>query len=213
MPSRASGFIVWNRRLHYFIGLYLLFFSWLFAFTGLLLNHPKWTFAEFWPSRTRSTAVHEVRPPAGTGDAERARDLARQLELTGEIQLPARQPSDGQFVFQVNRPGHLVDVNFASATGRVTLQRTDLNVWGVMNQLHTFTGVRNGDGVNDRDWVLTWIWAFSMDAVALGLVVMVLSSYVMWSRLEAKRRGGLIALALGWTTCAAAVFGARWLLG
>jgi hypothetical protein len=45
--SSVSTFLVWNRRLHYYLGLYLLFFCWLFAFTGLVLNHPRWAFAQF----------------------------------------------------------------------------------------------------------------------------------------------------------------------
>ena len=31
-----ATFEVWNRRLHFYIGLYLLFFLWLFGFTGPL---------------------------------------------------------------------------------------------------------------------------------------------------------------------------------
>ena len=45
----------WNRRLHYFLGLYFIFFVWLFALTGLLLNHGQWKVAEFWPNRKTST--------------------------------------------------------------------------------------------------------------------------------------------------------------
>ena len=33
-----------------------------------------------------------------------------------------------------------------------------------------------------------------MDAVAAGLIVMVVGSYVMWFRLKAKRFGGIVAL-------------------
>ena len=50
-----DAFFVWNRRLHYYLGLCLLFFTWLFVFTGLLLNHPRWQFAQFWPNRMQST--------------------------------------------------------------------------------------------------------------------------------------------------------------
>ena len=48
MPSSASGarrlltFETWNKKLHYYLGLYFLLFLWLFSFTGLLLNHPRW---------------------------------------------------------------------------------------------------------------------------------------------------------------------------
>jgi hypothetical protein len=214
MSSRASTLLVWNRRLHYYIGLYLLFFCWLFAFTGLLLNHPKWTFAEFWPNRVRSTVVvYDLRAVAGITDVERARDLAQQLRIPGEIQLSARQPADGSFTFQINRPGHLVDVAYDAAAARATLLHTALNSWGVMNLLHTFTGVRAGDVINDRDWTLTTIWALTMDAVSLGLIVMVVSSYVMWYQLDGKRLGGVLAIGLGSASCGAIVFGIRWLTG
>lgn len=203
--------LVWNRRLHYFIGLYLLFFCWLFAFTGLLLNHPTWEFARFWPDRLQTRTEQRFRPPEGENDLARARDLMAQLHLTGEIEWPSARPADGPFSFKVNRPGHLVDVKADLEAGRVTLQRTDVNGWGVMQSLHTFTGARTADPANQRDWWVTTAWALSMDAVAAGLVLMVLSSYVMWFRLEAKRRGGVVALALGSVSCALFVAGLRWL--
>jgi hypothetical protein len=90
-PERRATdlFLVWNRRVHYFSGLYLLFFCWLFVFTGLLLNHPRWRFAEFWPNRVQRTIEVEVRPPVAPTDLERARDLMREFSLNGEIQWPA----------------------------------------------------------------------------------------------------------------------------
>jgi hypothetical protein len=48
-----------------------------------------------------------------------------------------------------------------------------------------------------------------MDALAVGLVVMVLGSYYMWWRLEKKRTFGAIVLILGAMSCAA--FAAGWL--
>ncbi len=65
MPRRLPTDVlaVWNRKLHYYTGLYLLLFLWLFAFTGLLLNHPQWTFAEFWPTRAQSTIDRQIDPP------------------------------------------------------------------------------------------------------------------------------------------------------
>jgi len=205
----AAAFLVWNRRLHYYLGLYLLFFTWLFVFTGLLLNHPRWQFAQFWPNRLQTTTEHQVQPPAGASDMDRARNLMRQLGIAGEVQWPAQQ--SGPFAFQVTRPGLVVDVKADLELGRATVQRSRLNTWGVMHVLHTFTGVRAGDVHNRRDWTLTTIWALSMDAVAAGLIVMVFSSYVMWYRLKGKRRGGIVALLLGFVSCGAFIAGVRWL--
>jgi hypothetical protein len=207
----AATFVVWNRRVHYFLGLYLLFFCWLFALTGLLLNHPRWEFAQFWPNRVRTTSEHALRVPSGSSDMERARDVMRQLGVAGEIQWPPTQSTNGSFAFQVTRPGVVIEVN-ADSAWRATVHRTALNVWGVAHLLHTFTGMPATDARHTRDWTLTRIWAFSMDAVAAGLIVMVFSSYIMWYQMRPKRRGGFLALSIGFLTCAAFVAGFPWLL-
>lgn len=212
-PGRGSAdvFLVWNRRLHYYLGLYLLFFCWLFVFTGLLLNHPRWEFAEFWPNRIQRTTEHQFQVPTARTDVERARDLMRQFAIEGEIQWPATRAADRPFTFQVSRPGLIIEVKADLKSGHATLQRNQLNAWGVMHLLHTFTGVRAADSRNARDWTLTTVWALSMDAVAAGLTIMVFSSYVMWFRLKSKRRGGMVALGLGILSCGLFVVGIRWL--
>ena len=208
----SDSFLVWNRRLHFYLGLFLLFFTWLFALTGLLLNHPRWQFAQFWPNRIQSTTEHPIGSVTAVVDIDRARDVMRQLGIAGEVQWPATQPANGPFTFQVSRPGLVIDVNADLRAGRATAQRTQLNAWGVMHVLHTFTGAPALDSRNRRDWTLTTIWALSMDAVAAGLIVMVLSSYVMWFRLRVKRLGGILALALGFISCGAFMGALRWLL-
>jgi hypothetical protein len=210
--STTDVFLVWNRRLHYFLGLYLLFFCWLFVFTGLLLNHSRWQFAQFWPNRVQTTTEHQFQVPLATTDVERARELMQQLGIAGEVQWPAVQPANAPFAFQVTRPGLVIDVKADIKSGRATLQRSDVNAWGVMHVLHTFTGVRAADTRNARDWTLTTVWALSMDAVAAGLIIMVFSSYIMWYRLKTKRRGGVAALLLGFVSCGAFVLGLRWLI-
>jgi hypothetical protein len=80
-----------------------------------------------------------------------------------------------------------------------------------MHVLHTFTGVPATGARHQRDWILTTVWALSMDGVAAGLILMVLSSYVMWFRLRPKRAGGLVALGLGLAGCGALIAGAGWL--
>jgi hypothetical protein len=208
----VDSFLVWNRRVHFYLGLYLLFFTWLFAFTGLLLNHPRWQFAQFWPNRIQNTTEHRLGSVAAVVDIDQAREAMRQLGITGEIQWPATQPVNGPFTFQVNRPGLNVEVKADLRAGHATVQRTQLNAWGVMHVLHTFTGAPAADSRNRRDWTLTTVWALSMDAVAAGLIVMVFGSYVMWFRLRAKRLGGVVALALGFISCGAFISALRWLL-
>src|SRR5687768_18580996 len=79
----VDSFLVWNRRIHFYLGLYLLFFTWLFAFTGLLLNHPRWQFAQFWPNRIQNTTERTLESVTAVADIDRARDVMRQLGIPG----------------------------------------------------------------------------------------------------------------------------------
>lgn len=207
----ANTFDVWNRKLHYYLGLYFLFFLWLFAFTGLLLNH-SWTFAEFWPTRKVSNFERSIQLPPPASDTEQAKDIIRQLGIQGEIEWTAPRSDAGRLDFRTIRPGHAFQIKVDLNQLRAEVEYTKLNVWGIMHLLHTFTGVRMTDvHNNERDWIVTTVWALSMDAVAVGLVVMVLSSFYMWYGLKQKRKLGLVALGLGFLSCGLFVFGLRWI--
>src|SRR5262245_50085040 len=106
MPSSPNlALETWNRKLHYYLGLYLLFFLWLFSFTGLLLNHPQWRFAEFWPQRKETRFEQAIEPTSSASDLDRARELMSELNLAGEIDWPGGRRQPGLLEFTVNRPG------------------------------------------------------------------------------------------------------------
>jgi hypothetical protein len=201
----------WNRRFHYYLGLYLLFFVWLFSFSGLLLNHSQWKFAEFWDSRQQTTDERDIVPLPAGGDLAQARDLMRQLGLRGEIEWTATRKDPSRFDFRVSRPGLIYEIKADFKKAKAEIQRMKLNHWGVIRILHTFTGVRMDDPRDGRDWILTTVWAWAMDAVSAGLILMVLSSYVMWYELPRKRQLGAVVLALGLLSCGLFCFGLRWL--
>jgi hypothetical protein len=209
-PGRA--FERWNRKLHFYAGLFLLFFTWLFALTGLLLNHPSWSFDEYWKNRHETKYERALTPFAGIeGDLGQARDIMRQIGITGEILWTTTRTNPDLFEFQVRRPGHYLFLNANLAQAKVTVRDAEVNVWGVMKVLHTFSGVQMDDPRNRRDWALTSMWALSMDVVAAGLIFMVLSSLYMWFRLPEKRVGGVVALGLGAIACGLFCFGLRWM--
>ncbi len=207
----ADSCRIWNRKLHYYLGLYFLFFVWLFAFSGLLLNNSGWKFAEFWPNRKETTYERPITAPVGGGDLAQAGDLMRQLDLHGEIEWTAARNNGSQLNFRVTRPGRIFEIKTDLNQKRSRVKSIDLNAWGVMRLLHSFTGVRANDTRNHRDWILTSVWTFAMDAIAVGLILMVLSSLVMWYELPEKRRLGAIALSSGVLICGLFCFGLRWL--
>src|SRR5438552_16365501 len=73
----------WNRKLHLYVGLFLLFFIWLFAFSGLLLNHPTRTFAEFWTNRKETNYERDSTVPSHdvTADPAQAHDTPKRLKI------------------------------------------------------------------------------------------------------------------------------------
>lgn len=202
----------WNRRLHYYSGLYLLFFLWLFAFTGLLLNHTKWRFAEFWPQRQVTRYELPIEVPAAGGDLAQAEEILRQTGIRGEIEWTKTRADADVLEFRAGRPGHMFEIRADYRARRAAVQRTELNAWGVTRILHTFTGARLTDQRNQREWWATRLWAYSMDAVAAGLIFMVLSSVWLWWAQRQKRALGLAALASGTALCGLFVAGLRWLV-
>ena len=146
-----------------------------------------------------------------TGDLAQAHDILKQLKIEGEIMWTTTRTDPNQFDFQVRRPGHFFFIKADLAQKRVTVRRAEVNPWGVIKALHSFTGVQRDDPRNSRDWALTSVWAFSMDAVAAGLIFMVLSSLYMWFELPQKRLPGAIVLGLGSLICGLFCVGLRWL--
>ena len=185
---------------------------WLFAFSGLLLNHPIWNFAESWNNRQEKNYEREIAAlgPEVKGDLAEARELMRQLGIEGEILWTTTRTEANPFEFQVRRPGHFFFIKADLAKKRVTVRQSDVNLWGVIKVLHAFTGVQRDDARNRRDWALTSVWAYSMDGVAAGLIFMVLSSLYMWFELPQKRLPGAIVLGLGSLICGLFCIGLRW---
>jgi hypothetical protein len=197
----------WNRKLHYYLGLYLLLFLWMFSISGLVLNHPKWRFPQFWNERKETTTENPIRVPASTGDAAIAADLMWQLGIAGEVSEVQRGPAGNTFTFQVVKPGQSFRVAADFPAARASITHIQLNTWGVMDALHKFTGVKLGEPREKRDWLWTSIWSLAMDALALGLVILVVSGLYLWYRLAAKRVAGLIALGLGLACCVFFAYG------
>lgn len=211
MPSSPNRNLeAWNRRLHFYFGLYFLFFLWLFSFTGLLLNHPQWRFAQFWPERKESRFEKPIQPPTSTNDVDRAREIMRELNLAGEIDWPAQKQVPRRLDFTVNRPGSTNRVSADLVQNRAAVQQIHISSWGVMHVLHTFSGTRINNPAAARDWTLTTIWVVAMDGLAAGLLLMVFSSYYMWYRLKQKRRWGLIWLGAGVLSCSFFAVGLAW---
>ena len=197
----------WNTKLHIYFGLFSLLFLWLFAVSGVVMNHPLW----FGSQPTRSEVSQFVELPAGSDDQARAEALLGQLGIDGEIIF--MRPEPDHLTFRVNRPNRRMVVDVDLSTQMAVVRTAVPNVGGVLLSLHTATGVRSiwDEPVPHRDWIMTSIWSFSIDAICVGLIFMVLSSLYMWIELKRKRLLGLLALSLGTLSCGFFVWGLAWI--
>src|SRR6185369_6452531 len=131
MPSFAEripgAFTVWNRKLHYYFGLYFLLFLWLFALSGLLLNHSSWAFAQFFPNRKITKYERPIEAPAAAGDLGQAEALMRQLRIEGEIVWSAPRSDPARLDFNASRPGRIYQVQADLKQARAAVTLTEYN--------------------------------------------------------------------------------------
>ena len=83
----AKSFVKWNRKIHIFMGLYMLLFLWVFAVSGLLMNHPGWLGGQ----PIRRPTDHLVALPESGTNLEKAQDIMGQLGLRGEVVFKGAQ--------------------------------------------------------------------------------------------------------------------------
>ncbi len=204
MSSFGRTFEAWNRRLHYYLGLYFLFFLWLFALTGLMLNHQQW-FTDLYQRAQRSYQLPIATPTGGTLLAQ-TRELMGQLNLKGEIDWPASQPV-WHIDFTVSRPNGSAQVRVDLNARQAYVREFENGRLHAFQIFHTFSGSRFNQPASQRDWIVTSLWVWAMDALAAGLVVMVLGSYYMWWRLKKRHTLGLVMLAAGVASCGVFVAG------
>ena len=126
----------WNTKLHIYVGLFSLLFLWLFAVSGVIMNHPLW----FGGPPARSEFEQPVELPSGIDDQATAEALLEQLGISGEIIFIV--PKKDHLTFRVVRPNRrmVVDVDLQS---RIAVVRTAIpKAATVLLALHTSTGVR-----------------------------------------------------------------------
>ncbi|HMI65639.1 MAG TPA: PepSY-associated TM helix domain-containing protein [Cyclobacteriaceae bacterium] len=189
-------FHTFTRRLHIHLGLLLLLFVWLFSLSGLLLNHGSWKFASFWDQR-RESKIDIAVPLSALTDPNPEARVMEFLKISGEVQQQKRTAETLEF--RVQSPGIVTDVSIDLTTGSGTEKVMKYNVWGKWRTLHTFNGMNKENPSQSPNWLVTNIWRFTMDGIAIGLIITCLSSWIMWYnvRKEYKLGYSILAASLG----------------
>jgi hypothetical protein len=181
-----------NRSLHIQLGLLLLLFIWLFSLSGLLLNHGDWKFSGFWEQRQESTIGFTL-PLSVLMDPDPEVRVKEFLQVSGELQRQKRTAE--RLEFRVESPGIVRDVVVDVTNGSGTQKVIRFNTWGKLRGLHTFNGMSDANPSQSPNWWIANVWRFAMDGIAIGLIIICLSSWVMWYKVRKEYRLGYMILA------------------
>lgn len=191
-----------NRKTHIYLGLFFLLFVWLFAFSGLILNHGGWKFASFWEEREETT--EEFHLPHEVLQSKSINSITDYLRLTGEARV--QRQSTELLELRVESPGMVNDIHVDLRQGNGTRKQLKYNVWGKLRGLHTFNGVNNGKPSDSPNWIITNIWRYSMDAIAIGLILTCLTSWIMWFKVRQEYKLGYVTIAVSFILAGYFVF-------
>jgi hypothetical protein len=198
MQRESKNLYFWSRKFHIHMGLFLLLFIWLFSISGLLLNHgSKWKFAGFWDERKEKTTFTPVRIDVNLDSAALLKNITRQLKIPGEISRVFMTPDS--IDFRVSIPGHEGNLHINVIDGTCTQKELTFNVWGKLRILHTFNGINKDYPDIPPNWIVTRIWQFAKDIIAIGFITLCISSWIIWYNLRQKYKWGLPVLLLGFT--------------
>lgn len=184
------------RDLHLYVGLFLCPFVLVFAISTVLLNHPGRAPVEKAPQR-----VVPIQPPPGEpGSVPHAREILRQIGVTGEIDYVRYNAKAQRLFLPVSKPGETTRVEVDLRAKTATVEHEHRGLGEALNYLHKKPGPHN---VQFRgNWVyMTW-WSVTTDAVVAGLLFLTVSGLFLWWKLKADRVAGWVLLGGGAATVA-----------
>lgn len=183
-----------NRKIHIHLGLFLLLFIWIFSLTGLILNHGGWKFTSFWEERVEKKTEFSV-PKDLLIHPDAEIKVMEYLRYSGEVQIQER--TSDVLDFRIQSPGIVRDLHIDLMNGTGTEKLLKFNIWGKLRTLHTFNGMNRENPSESPNWWITNIWRVAMDGIAIGLIVICVSSWIMWYKIRKEYKIGYLILLSG----------------
>ena len=197
-----KGLMRWNRKIHIYLGLFLLIFIMLIGFSGLLLNH-QWKFAEFWENREETSYDRSIQISGEREQYALVHEIMYKLKLNGSIINPEFS-SDSTFLnFIIAKPGTRFDIQANLNDGKIGITEIVFNSWGVLRALHTTRNPSIKERSGQYPSALASVWSISIDIASIGLIIICLGGWYLWLQVPKKRfYFGLISVVCGSIICA-----------
>jgi hypothetical protein len=191
----------WNLKIHLYIGLFILFFIWLFGSSGLLLNH-HWEFANFWEDREEQSSSRVIEIGRNKEPYVLAHEITSKLNLNGSIRNITFSNDSLGLNFIVLKPGTRYDVQAMLDDGEIVVKEMKFNLWGILRALHVLRNPSREEMGEQQQTILSSIWGVTIDVLSVSLIVLCLGGWIMWLRVPGRRFIlGLISLTCGFILC------------
>lgn len=197
--GRRGAFLKWLRKTHGWVGLWAIALTVLFGVTGVLQNH-RWTKKI---ERVEMSTVHVALPAVHPASPEALAEFLRaQMHIdhpaVGIRREPARPvPWGERSVMQPERwelrflaPDHIVTAEYWKGDNAVEVKRQRRGPVGTLTGLHMALGT-------SLSWVLV------SDSVAIGLIFLSITGFLLWLKLERRRMIGIVVFAASLLTVVA----------
>jgi hypothetical protein len=196
----SKSLYLWIRDLHLYLGLFISPFILVFAISTIFFNHA-WN-----PSGSNPKSADNVQkmsasiktPPIAEDkgvDIEQAKQILRQLGVSGEIDYISHRKQENRLVIPVVKPGQRITINVDLNSQMAQVERRHTGLWDAMMYLHKSPGMHN---VKIRgNWFFTRFWRLLADITVYLTLFISASGIYMWTVIKAERKIGLIMLGLG----------------
>jgi len=201
ITKQKKSLIKWNRKIHIYLGLFLLLFIWLFGLSGLLLNH-HWEFANSWEKREVISYDKSIEISGERLRHILVNEIMDKISLNGSIVNLRYSTDSAQLNFIAVKPGLRYDIQAGLNDGKVMIKETKLDQWAIMRTLHTSRNPTLEEQNERYPNVIASIWSFSMDIVSVGLIIICFGGWYLWWQVGRKRFYlGLISITGGFILC------------
>jgi hypothetical protein len=201
ITKQKKSLIKWNRKIHIYLGLFLLLFIWLFGISGLLLNH-HWEFANSWEKRKVISYDKLIEISKERKKHTLVHEIMDKLNLNGSI-VNLRYSTDSAYLnFITSKPGMRYDIQADLNDGKILIKETKFDQWEILRSLHKLRNPTQKEQGERYQPILAFIWSLSLDIVSVSLIVICLGGWYMWLQIPRKRfYRGLVSIAGGFIFC------------
>ena len=123
------------------------------------------------------------------------KNMLFQLKISGEVNN-VKLTADS-IDFSISYPGHVNNIHADFKKSICIQNELSYNIWAKLRTLHTFNGANRNNPSIQPNWLLTRVWRFSMDAIAIGLIFLSFSSWIMWYKIRKDYSWGYLTLIAG----------------